>query len=109
MQNKAVRIMCFKTKYDAVNSAYKKLKIIKLRDILTFNNCQFVHVQINRKLPVSFNEYFERTSQHNYNTIGSKEGKVMILARKTTAYGKNSVIHREWSDWNGLWKHSPRI
>ena len=53
--------MCFKSKYDAFNPAYKKFKIFKLRDMLTLNNCQFVHDQINGKLPGSFRDYFKRT------------------------------------------------
>ena len=46
--------------------------------MLTFNNCQIEHNQINGKLPGSFNDYFKRTrNQHNSNTRGSKEGKVI--------------------------------
>ena len=44
-QIKAARIMYFKSKYDAVNQAYKKLtvKTVKLRYMLVLNNCQFVN------------------------------------------------------------------
>ena len=52
-QYKSVKTICFKSKYDAVNPAHKKLKILKLRDMLTLNNCQFVHYKINGKLPGS--------------------------------------------------------
>ena len=86
--------MCFKSKYDAVNPAYKKFKIFKLRDMLTLNNCQFVHDQINGKLPRSFRDYFKRTRNwQNYNNRGSNESKAIKLARKTTAYGLNLINH----------------
>ena len=46
--------------------------------MLTLSNCQFVQDRINGKLPGSFNDYFKRTrNQHNSNTRGSKEGKVI--------------------------------
>lgn len=55
--------------------------------MLTFNNCQIEHNQINGKLPGSFNDYFKRTrNQHSYNIGGSKEAKVIKLERKTSAY-----------------------
>ena len=60
------------------------MKIVKLRDILTVNNCQFVH---------------------NYNTRVSKESKVIKLARKTTTYSLNSINRRAEIDWNELLKH----
>ena len=51
--------------------------------MLTLNNCQFVHDQVTEKLPGSFNDYFKRTKNwHNYNTRGSKEGKVIKLQGK---------------------------
>ena len=74
--------------------------------MLTLNNCQIEHDQVNGKLPGSFKDYFKRTrDQHSYNTRGSKEGKVIKLERKTTAYGVNSLNHRAGSDWNELLKH----
>ena len=60
MKNKAARIMCFKSKYDAINPAYEKLKILSLRHTLTFTNCQCVQDQINGNLPISFIGYFNR-------------------------------------------------
>ena len=106
LQNKAVKIMYFKSKYDTVNPAYKKLKIHKLRVMLTLSNCQLVHYEFNGKLPGSFNNYFKRTrNQQSYNTRGNKEGKVIKLARKTTAYCLNPVNHKAASDWNESSKH----
>lgn len=44
-QIKAAKIMCFNSKYKAVNQAYKKLKIVKFRYMLDLNNCQFVKLE----------------------------------------------------------------
>lgn len=38
LTNNALRIICFKSKYIAVNQAYEKLKILKFGDMLTLNN-----------------------------------------------------------------------
>ena len=93
--------MCFKSIYDAqnINPAYKNLKIPNFRDILTLNNCQFSHDQINEKIPVNFNGHFKRTrSKHNWNARGIKEGTAIKLAGETTAYGLTLVNDGAWSD-----------
>ena len=106
LQNKAARIMYFKSKYDTVNPAYKKLKILKLRVMLTLSNCQLVHDEFNGKLPVLVPLKYKRTrNQQNYSTRGNKEGKVIKLARKYTAYCLNPVNHKAASDWNESLKH----
>ena len=50
LQNKTVKIMYLKSKYDAVNPVYKKWKILNIRDMLTLSNCQFVQDRINGQL-----------------------------------------------------------
>ena len=41
-QNKAVRIMCFKSYLEPAKPLYRDLKIIKIRDLLILINCQFL-------------------------------------------------------------------
>ena len=53
-QEKAIRIMSFKWRNDPTNPLFKKLKIMKLKDILLYNNCIFAHDQINENLPENF-------------------------------------------------------
>ena len=40
LQNKAIRIMCFKSKLEPTKPLYRDLKIIRIRDLLTLSNCQ---------------------------------------------------------------------
>ena len=47
IQEKTIRILNFKWKNDPVNSLLKNPETIKMKDILTFNNCLFVYDQIN--------------------------------------------------------------
>ena len=110
LQNKAIRIMCFKSKLEPTKPLYRELKILKIRDLLTLNNCQFVQDHMIGKLPLnesykSFNEYYkEMRNQHNYNTRETKERMIFKITRKTTSYGLNSIHHRAANDWNDLLK-----
>ena len=50
--------MCFKLKLEPTKPLYRDLKILKIIDLLTLNNCQFVQAHMIGKLPQNFNEYF---------------------------------------------------
>ena len=60
LQNKAIRIMCFKSKLEPTKPLYRDSKILKIRDLLTLNNCQFVKAYIIGKLPRNFNEHLRK-------------------------------------------------
>ena len=51
--------MCFKSKLEPTKPLNRDWKIIKIRDLLTLNNCQFVQPHMIGKLPLNFNEYFK--------------------------------------------------
>ena len=72
--------MCFKSKLEPTKPLSRDLKILKIRDLLTLNNCQFVQPHIICKLPQNFNKYFkEMRNQHNYNTRGSKDRMIFKI------------------------------
>ena len=52
--------MCFKSKLEPTKPLYRGSKILKIRDLLTLNNCQFVKAYIIGKLPRNFNEYLRK-------------------------------------------------
>ena len=80
LQNKAIRIMRFKSKLEPTKPLYRELKILKIRDLLTLENCQFVWSHMIGKLPQSFNESFkEMRNQHNYRTRGNKERMIFKI------------------------------
>ena len=106
LQNKAIRIMCFKSKLEPTKPLSRDLKILKIRDLLTLNNSQFVQPHMICKLPQNFNKYFkEMRNQHNYNTRGSKDRMIFKITRKTTTYELNATHHRAANDWNELSKN----
>ena len=49
IQEKAIRIMSFKHKNQPFNPLIQNVKIMKFKDILAYNNCIFVHNQLNEK------------------------------------------------------------
>ena len=99
IQEKTIRILNFKSKNDSVNPLFKNSKIMKMKDILTFNNCLFVYDQINEAIPSNFEDFFTTSeNQHPCNTI------IKTLSNSTT-YGLNCVRHRAASEWNEINKN----
>ena len=95
--------MYFKSKLEPTKPLYRDLKNLTIRDLLTFNNCQFVKAHMIGKPPQSFNECFKKMrNQHNYNTKGTKERMIFKTTGKTTKYGLNSIHHRAANDCNEL-------
>ena len=86
---------------DSVNPLFKNSKIMKMKDILTFNNYLFVYDQINEDMPFNFEEFFSTSeNQHPYNTRGRKNNTIMKTLPNSTTYVLNSVRHRAVSKWN---------
>ena len=105
IEEKASRIISFKDRTEATNPLMKKLKIMKMKDILTYNNCLFVHDQINEKLPNTFAKYFIIVlSQHSYNTKENKYKTIVKTINNSTTYSLNSSKHRAAPDWNEVTK-----
>ena len=104
IQEKTIRILSFKPKNEPTNPLFWKLKL-KFKDILPYNNCVFVHDQLNENLPKSFNKFFTTApAQHNYNTRGSRNNTIIKSITHPIIYGLNSVKHRAASDRNAMIK-----
>ena len=89
-KKKAMRIMTF-SKYDGHSSPlFKKLKIIKLYDLITFYVACFMYKYYYKLLPPVFKDFFiEVHAVHNYNTRLSKlsSKKSYYLPKAKTNYG----------------------
>lgn len=55
--------MNFKSFKDHSEPLYKQMKILKLKDLVTFNNCIFAYDQLSQNLPNVFTEYFKPTGR----------------------------------------------
>ena len=93
--------MSFKGRNDTANPLFKTLEIMKLKDILLYNNCIFAHNQINGNLPKNFEDFFETAAnQHNYNTRGTTNKTIIKTTINSTTYSLNSIRNRAASNWN---------
>ena len=109
LQEKTIRIISFK-KHDESKPLFHYHRILKLTDIVKFNNCLFVFDQINSNLPEAFKYYFTTTNTaQGYNTRGTHNYHVKKHNVKTTNYGLKSIIYKSASDWNQIESKNKRF
>ena len=98
--------MSFKGRNNPNNSHFKKTEIMKLKDILLYNNWIFSYDQINENLPENFKDFFlTAENQHNYNTKGTTNKTIIKTTINSLTYGLNSVQYRAASVWNQISKN----
>ena len=103
LQQKALRIINFKSRHDEVTHLFENSNIMRFKDMMTLSNCLFVFDHIKELLPQTFNDYFKTAKkQHNYNTRGSRNQHIIKPVVRTTQYGLNSVIYKSATSWNLL-------
>ena len=98
--------MSFKGRNNPNNSHFKKIEIMKLKDVLLYNNWIFSYDQINENLPENFKDFFlTAENQHNYNTKGTTNKTIIKTTINSLTYGLNSVQYRAASVWNQISKN----
>ena len=103
LQNKAIRIINFKSKNDPSNPLYKSMKILNLNDVILSNHCMSVLKIIRNEQSNTFSNFFKVShNEHNYNARGAN---IMKPTVKTTTYGLNSIKYKSADDWNKLQKN----
>ena len=103
LQNRALRIISFSNFHADSNPLYKNLRIIKLNDQITLQNCLFIHDTLKKVSPVCFHEYFKQTNViHNQYTIGASLGCLYVTRSNTITYGLNSITRTCISNWNDI-------
>ena len=69
-QKKAVRLISFAHYQADSNPLFKNLKLLKLTDIVKYNNILFVHNTINNNSPRTFQDYFIfNETNHQHQTV----------------------------------------
>ena len=104
LQEKAIRIMYFKGRNEPANPLFKTIEIMKLKDILLYNNCIFAHNKINENLPENFKDFQTAANQHDYNTRGITN-KTVIKTTINSTCALTSIKNRAASDWNQISKN----
>ena len=57
IQNKTVNILRFERNFPNLSKLFNDLRIMRLKDIVTLNNCIMIHDQINKSLPGDFEKH----------------------------------------------------
>ena len=103
IQKKAVRIISFADKREHSEPLFKRLKILKFKDLLNQLNCTFVHDFLKGDLPQPFVNTFRRVEDvHSRRTKNSLNGKLFIPRYSSISYGKKSILISCISSWNHL-------
>ena len=102
LQKKIVRLMTFSSYYEHTNNLLIKLDILKLSELVTYQNVLFVYDFFNHNLPEKFNTYFLPVSQkHKYDTrYASRSSYSLPLVR--TNYGKFNIRFCGAKFWNEI-------
>ena len=109
LQNKAIGLLTFSQNYSS--SSYKKLKLLKLTDIIKMNNMLFTHANLNNNTPKTFTNFFRfKNTTHRHNTINSinstysmPNGSLTIPAYNSS-FGDNSLKYVCSILWNVLFR-----
>ena len=101
IQKNALRIISFSEFNAHTDPLFRKLKILKIKDNITLQNCLLVYDFINNKLPKFFKHTFNKLKDvHTINTRNARAGNIYIPFLKTTRYGLKSI-----ENWNYFTKH----
>jgi hypothetical protein len=107
LQKKAIRLISFANKDAHSDPIFKELEIMKIKDIISFNNIIFVHKTLNGKSPSHFNNYFEKVKRtHDHNTTRNPNSLFSIPPGSVTLSNntKNTLQYNCAQDWNKILK-----
>ena len=101
LHNRAMRIISFSDFHANSLPIFKAMRILRLEDLITLQNCIFVHDYLKNKLPVCFNDYFQIVNEvHSIGTKSNQLGCLFIPHVSTKKYGLNSITRKSISSWN---------
>ena len=85
LRNRALRKKTFKKCHDYANRIYKELNILKLKDLIYFQNCLFMlQTENNKQLAASFPRLKYCDENHNYKTRSATRKLFDISINRTT-------------------------
>ena len=101
-QNKALRIINFKSQREPHNLLYANTRILKLEDQIKLMNCTLAFKHHKKLLPSAFDKFLKPVQEiHTHNTKLSHL-KLVIEGTNTVRYGTYSIITRTSSAWNDV-------
>ena len=106
LQEKAIKIIKFLPNNAPVTKTMKELKVLKLKDLITLQNCLFVKDSLTNEGMTSFDKTFQQSTTTRYqNERSASSFQLRKGDFKTEKYGRFSIINKCLSYWNQLQKH----
>ena len=103
LQNKALRIMNFKSKRSPADSLYKKCEILKFEDNIKLSNFLFAHDNLKGNLPSSLCDSLKLVeSVHFHETRNWNTKQLCVPAIRTKTCGTDSIKSKSVSIWNEI-------
>ena len=105
LQNRALRIINFENFQAQSSPLYKASKIMKIQDLVSYQNILHIHDYLNNKLPHCFHGYFLKLDNiYNIQTRNAELGCLFIPSKNTTNYGLKSITQQCILSWNNISK-----
>ena len=105
LQKKCIRLMTFSDFNSHTNSLFSELKILKVRDVIKFQQLRLVYDFYNNALPFDLHNLFVFNSDiHNYHLTSISKNLLHIPRIMTTTYGIKSLKYHSVELWNDTFK-----
>ena len=103
LQNKAIKLIEGLNHWQSSTSAYKKLKILKINELVKFEIGKFLHRHFNTKLPLNFQNYFVGLNQiHTIDTRRRLTGCNYRIPLYKTSRMQRSIKYKGVIIWNNI-------
>ena len=106
LQKKCIRILTFSPFNSHTGDLFKKLKILKVRDVIKMHQLKVAFDFLNNRLPSDLMSLFELASDvHPNHVLNSSENHHLYIPRiNTTTYGNKSIRYLCPKLWNEFFK-----
>ena len=107
LQKKVVTLITFSSFYEHTNSLFIKLEILKLYDLVFYQNAILMYDFYNGHLPELFDMFFFPVN-HNFNTRLASRSSCSILQTRTN-YGKFNIRYSGVKVWNEIDEETKKL
>ena len=98
---KALRLMSFSDFKEPSSPLFKEWKILKIKDIVEAQNCLLSYSFLKGKLPKSFDNFFQKSSDIHSNPTRYRRSECLYMPRfKSVKYSLNSITNICVNSWN---------